>query len=571
MQIVTPQLMRKLFSTIARNPSWGSYKLAEFVGLGHTTVDKYRAMARKQRLSALDVEVMTDDDISKSFGLNKKQVRFIFPDWEEIKSYLLTPRKWGSNMNSEQNAYRIYYVKKYWPNLLDGEPLPPECMSERSFNRYYADYLKSQGLDFIKHTPNANAQFGPASMMEIDTIGDKLSYFDTATSHLKTAVIFTAVSKFSGLIYAEAMPSAEGHCWSHAIINACWFFGGLHEVIRADNDSAITLHGQKFGRSHYSCLRPAVRFLFKELDLTVDLCPRNSPQWKGSVENSNKIIEKQLFSDHERYPQPLRVNGISELNDLILQEVGRINLKPRAHSKLSRRAIFDEYERPRLKQLPLFKPEVRYLSMGRVCKDGYVCYAKNYYYAGGDNIGTNVVIENMHGHRLRILNERTLKEIVNYELDRNLLPPAHHHKDPKFQSETEQIINRTKEWFIDQFSHLTGPHDQILRLIDRIWVNLAQSKPIAVRRCNMIWQIYQQHPQYLEVLNEACGFILHNKDYSDFRDILKQTFLVLLDVKSKQPVTNNPNSQEQSASNTNSEIRQKSCLHGSAYYENLNR
>lgn len=51
-------------------------------------------------------------------------------------------------------------------------------MSERTFYRRYNEYLEQQGLAILKHQPNISLNFGPASMLEIDTIGDRFTYID---------------------------------------------------------------------------------------------------------------------------------------------------------------------------------------------------------------------------------------------------------------------------------------------------------------------------------------------------------------------------------------------------------
>lgn len=53
------------------------------------------------------------------------------------------------------------YLKKIFPNYVTGE-LPDGCMSERTFDRRYSEYLHNSGLDALTHKANPNDNFGPA-------------------------------------------------------------------------------------------------------------------------------------------------------------------------------------------------------------------------------------------------------------------------------------------------------------------------------------------------------------------------------------------------------------------------
>lgn len=491
MHVVNPRMIRELFDLISNNPQLGSRQLVKSPqagGMARTTIDKYRSTAQKLGLSALEIATMPDSQISELFALNSRKSAFRQPNWQEVSSYLISPRSWGARMNTELNAWRYLYVQRFWPDYKFIGPLPDGCMTVRSFNRYYLDYLQKNGLAFIKHQSNSALNFGPASMMEIDTIGDKFKYID-GSGTVKTAVLFTAVSKFSGMVFARFMPSSEGHCWAQSIIEACWFFGGLFQVVRMDNDSAICIHGK--GAHRQNKLRPSVHILLKELQLTADLCPCRSPRWKGLNENTNGLLEKQLFSDPTKYQMPLHVANLEELNQMLLQELDRINLLPRSGSRLSRQAIFETYEKQHLRVLPLTKPSVRWLSCGTVRQDGWVAYLKNYYYAGLKYAGHRILIENQMGQNLRILREDNFKEIADYELDRNQLPPPHYHKAPQFLNEQDKVLLRQKSWFIDNFSALDGPHEHVLQLIEVIWGNLSQASPVSTRRCNFLWHMYE--------------------------------------------------------------------------------
>lgn len=211
-------------------------------------------------------------------------------------------------------------------------------MSERTFYCRYNEYLEQQGLAILKHQPNISLNFGPDSMFEIDTIGDRFTYIDKNGISCQE-VIFTAVLKYLGYLYAEAMLAATDINWASAIINACWYMGGTCEVLRADNDSTICNHSTKSNKGR-SRLRPAVFYIVLDLHMTVDLWPVRSPS--GKVPTSAPMVfcrPSCLPILHIRSRCMLTTDDIRELNWLIRNELIRINHKPLNRGQLPHAAV----------------------------------------------------------------------------------------------------------------------------------------------------------------------------------------------------------------------------------------
>ena len=96
------------------------------------------------------------------------------------------------------------------------------------------------------------------------------------------------------------------------------------------------------------------------------------------------------------------------------------------------------------KELPLFRPEIKSVSFGHVRQDGYVCYMRNYYFAGFENTGKDILIVNDMGKRIYLKHDTTtLKSIVDYDLDKDIVTP-HYHKADKFKTQKENITGRDK-------------------------------------------------------------------------------------------------------------------------------
>lgn len=505
----SPDQIRSIFKLSFQEPTLGERKLGKRLGLSHSTIGKYKKIAKEANCSAEIVMQMDDEDLKQLFNLQSRKANFIEPDWDEIRKYLQTKGHWGQMLPTIKSAWEFLYLKKMIPDYVTGD-LPEGIMSERTFCRRYAEYLHCNGLDQLKHQANPNNNFGPGSVVEIDTIGDRLTYLD-ANNQEQQAVIFSAVLKYSGLLYAEAMPSGSGICWASAIIHALYAFGGVPEVIRCDNDAALVIHGNQKNRTRF---RASIEFTVKEFDLVTDLCPPRKPEWKGRNERANGFAQKHFFEGSD-YSKTIHAANLEALNELIKAETFRINSMSRNHGQLSSLEVFNRYESSCLKALPLFQPVVHYISYAVVRKDAYVNYQRNYYYAGKENIGKTILIENKMGKQIYLRHDKTLVGIVEYELDKNSIPPGNHHKAEKFKTEIEKITSRPREWFIEEFSKLKGPTENILHLIDWVYESTSQSKQVATRICNSIYRLYDKFPNNLECLDIACRDVLQRKNKVD--------------------------------------------------------
>lgn|SRR5574344_1850941 len=243
MSTITSDDLRAVFKSQLEEPLLSPRLRCNHLMVARSTIQKYEKLARENNLIASDVVLMTDEQLNNVFNLHNKTKSFIEPKWDEVQNYLEKPRCWGNKLNTVGNAWRYKYVLEYFPNYKSGL-LPPNCMSQRTFERRYNEYLESSGLNFRKQSNNCNLNYGPGSMVEIDTIGDRFSFIDAQGINQK-AVFFTAVLKYSGLAYMRAMPNSTSMQWGKSIISMCEFFGGPPQVLRCDNDVAICIHGNR--------------------------------------------------------------------------------------------------------------------------------------------------------------------------------------------------------------------------------------------------------------------------------------------------------------------------------------
>lgn len=112
-----------------------------------------------------------------------------------------------------------------------------------------------------------------------------------------------------------------------------------------------------------------------------------------------------------------------------------------------------------------------------------------------------MVVENVFGRTVRILNEANFKEMVTYELYKGS-DVNRHFKDPKFATDREKVFSRTEDWFITAFAG-TARHENIDAFILAVFSRLEKTPAVAVRLCNQVYSTYENFPEEIRSIEDA--------------------------------------------------------------------
>ena len=94
----------------------------------------------------------------------------------------------------------------------------------------------------------------PGQRLELDFVGDALSYFDRIVHKFEQVVLFVATLSFSKLIYVEAIANQGATCFALVLINTLAFFRGQTNIVVVDNTkAAIILHTKYEIAQLHSC------------------------------------------------------------------------------------------------------------------------------------------------------------------------------------------------------------------------------------------------------------------------------------------------------------------------------
>jgi transposase len=186
----------------------------------------------------------------------------------------------------------------------------------------------------------------PGDKLFVDYAGDKLPVvIDRLTGELRDAHIFVAVLGASSLTYAEATWTETLPDWISVNVNAIEAFGGAPALFVPDNAKVAVIK---------ACLYdPYVNRSYAEMAAYYDSAvlparPRK-PRDKAKVERAVLIVERWLFGRlrHRAF------YSLAELNAAIRELLADLNdHRVLRRVNMTRRQLFDELDRPKLKPLP---------------------------------------------------------------------------------------------------------------------------------------------------------------------------------------------------------------------------
>ncbi len=182
----------------------------------------------------------------------------------------------------------------------------------------------------------------------VDYAGKKPHLVDPLTGEVHEVELFVAVLGASNFTFAEATATQQVADWTLSHVHAFEFLGGVPGAVVPDQ--------LKSGVARACRYEPAVQRSYEELALhygTVILPARPAhPRDKAKVEVAVQIVERWILA---RLRDEVFFS-LFALNHRILELLDELNGRTMRHYRTSRRALFEELDRPALKQLP----DVRY-------------------------------------------------------------------------------------------------------------------------------------------------------------------------------------------------------------------
>lgn len=205
----------------------------------------------------------------------------------------------------------------------------------------------------------------------VDFAGHTMEVFDGATGEARQAEIFVAVLGASSLIYAEATWSQALPDWIAVHVNVLAFLGGVPRQIVCDN--------LKAGITKACFYEPTVNRTYADMaayygTAIIPARPYKARD-KAKVEVGVQVVQRWILARlrHRRF------FSLGELNAAIRELTAQLNDRPMRGWGTTRRALFEQIDRPALLPSPPTPYEFAEWKRCRVSLDYHVEIAKHFY------------------------------------------------------------------------------------------------------------------------------------------------------------------------------------------------
>ena len=282
----------------------------------------------------------------------------------------------------------------------------------------------------------------------VDYAGKKPELVDPATGEVRDVELFVAVLGASNYTFAEATATQQIADWIQSHVHAFEYLGGVTRAVVPDQ--------LKTGITRACRYEPEIQRSYEELALhygTVILPARPaSPRDKAKVEVAVQIAERWILARlrHETF------FALPALNQRIRDLLEELNGRTMRHYRASRRALFEQLDRPVLKPLPETRYQHALWKFVRANIDYPVELAGHYY----------SVPFTLRGQQLEMRHTATTVEVFFHGQRvashvRSALRGRHttvaEHMPKSHQAQLEWSPERITRW-----AHTIGPHTRTL-------------------------------------------------------------------------------------------------------------
>jgi transposase len=236
-----------------------------------------------------------------------------------------------------------------------------------SYSRFCELYTRWKG----RLTPTMRQTHVAGEKLFVDYAGTTIDVVDAATGEVHACQLFVAALGASSFTYAEATRTQTLADWIGSHTRALQFYGGVPGMVVSDN--------LKSGITKACFYEPAVNRTYASMAEhygTAVLPARPyKPRDKAKVESAVLLATRWIIAKLRNK----KFFTLAELNEAIRACVDDLNTRNSRHLGTSRRALFEDVERPALKPLPAEPFEYAEWKQCRAGLDYHVEIHKHYY------------------------------------------------------------------------------------------------------------------------------------------------------------------------------------------------
>jgi transposase len=453
----------------------------------HSVSDVFK-LATEKNLTFKDVKDKTDEEVYHIFYPNKYVSDTLYkqPDYNYIHSEL---KKTGVTL------------KLLWKEYKDA------CITSGELSFGYTKLCEGYSDHVTANSLTNHLVHKPGMVCEVDWSGPTMKIVDPSTGELITAYLFVATLPYSQYSYVEPCLDMKQNTWIKCNVNMFEFFGGSTVRITCDNlktgvithpregDIILNEQYEAFGNHYYTAIMPA---------------GIKKPKQKASVEGTVGKVATAIIAKlrNETF------FNLSELKIAVSKKVDDFNNESFQKREGSRSSVFNDYEKLRLRELPLVPYEVSEWGYNhKVNLDCHVAFKTNRYSAPYNYVGKKVDIKasesliEIYYNQQRIAIHKRIPDYKKYQWATN-----DEHMPDQF-NHAEWDDTRIKNW-----ANSIGPNtgDVVNRIFNSVHV-----KEQAYNSCLSVLRLSKKYTnERLEVACEVALEKLRSPRYRNLKAIL---------------------------------------------------
>ena len=343
--------MRKITEALRMKASGlSTRKIAASLSVGQATVVEYLKRADRAGLSWPLPEAMTEADLERRLFAptgGERRRGLAEPDWAAVHREL---RRENVTLSLLWEEYRGAHPD-------DGY----------GYSRFCELYRRWEG----RLSPVMRQHHVAGERVFVDYAGHTVEVVDAETGEVRQAQVFVGVLGASSYTYAEATWTQTLPDWIGAHVRMLEFFGGVPGQIVSDN--------LKSGVTKACFYEPGLNRTYAEMaahyDTVVIPARPRKPRDKAKAEVGVQVVERWILAQLRKR----RFFSLAEVSAAISTLLTRLNDKVTRYLGASRRALFEQLDKPALKPLPATPYEYAQWLERRAGLDYHVEVEKHYY------------------------------------------------------------------------------------------------------------------------------------------------------------------------------------------------
>ena len=205
----------------------------------------------------------------------------------------------------------------------------------------------------------------------VDYAGKKPEIVDPHTGEIRDVELFIGCLGASGYIYAEATLTQQLPDWISSHIRMFEFYGAVPSLVVPDNLKS----GVNRACRYEPDLNPTYQDLCDHYQLAVLPARKRKPRDKAKVESAVQIAERMILGGL----RDMTFFSLAELNDAIGKVLDKLNNRNFQKLDVSRRQLFEQLDRPAMRELPPKRYEDGAWKKAKVNIDYHVEVERSYY------------------------------------------------------------------------------------------------------------------------------------------------------------------------------------------------